>query len=206
MPRTALARAASRKTRELPRTTLASIVVVSRCVNPAERLASEVARSGHLDRLGRAQMATSSAPKRPRQFRTKRRLLVTRPRTAPEWHGPRHDSFEETSGHRSLVKQHFSMSLASAPPPPVTARARVRRHRAPRGIAVRASSSSSSSTDGADLSRRDLLSSGASVAPPPTRGVHLATRIVPPSLPVADPTRVSRTQPRWPRRWPPRCP
>lgn len=179
MPRTALARAASRKTRELPRTTLASIVVVSRCVNPAERLASEVARSGHLDRLGRAQMATSSAPKRPRQFRTKRRLLVTRPRTAPEWHGPRHDSFEETSGHRSLVKQHFSMSLASAPPPPVTARARVRRHRAPRGIAVRASSSSSSSsTDGADISRRDLLSSGASFAPHVRRAIP---RISPPA-------------------------
>ena len=75
-----------------------------------------------------------------------------------------------------------SMSLASAPPPRVTARARVR----PRGIAVRASSSSSS-TDGADLSRRDLLSSGASVAPhvrratPSGRGVHLATRVVPPS-------------------------
>ena len=78
-----------------------------------------------------------------------------------------------------------SMSLASAPPPRVTARARVR----PRGIAVRASSSSSSSsTDGADISRRDLLSSGASVAPhvrraTPSgkRGVHLATRVVPPS-------------------------
>jgi hypothetical protein len=43
MPRTALARAASRKTRELPRTTVESIVVVVRCVNPARTFASEVA-------------------------------------------------------------------------------------------------------------------------------------------------------------------
>ena len=42
MPRTALARAASRKTRELPRTTVESIVVVVRCVNPARTFASEV--------------------------------------------------------------------------------------------------------------------------------------------------------------------
>lgn len=162
MPRTALARAASRKTRELPRTTLASIVVVSRCVNPAERLASEVARSGHLDRLGRAQMATSSAPKRPRQFRTKLRLSFIHFRTAPD-RRLSSSRFHRESSESSGSERHFSMSLSSAPPPPVTAR--VRRHRAPRGIAVRASSSSSS-TDGADLSRRDLLSSGASVAPP----------------------------------------
>lgn len=168
MPRTALARAASRKTRELPRTTLASIVVVSRCVNPAERLASEVARSGHLDRLGRAQMATSSAPKRPRQFRTKLRLSFMHFRTAPD-RRPSSSRFHRESSESSGSERHFSMSLSSAQPPPVTARARVRRHRAPRGIAVRASSSSSSSTDGADLSRRDLLSSGASVAPPPDK-------------------------------------
>ena len=111
---------------------------------------SEVARSGHLDRLAaESPMSTSSAPKRPREFSFLSdcsshvhgrhpigTVLVTDP---PE-------SFTLASASRGDT--FHSMSLASAPPPRVTApRARVR----PRGIAVRASSSSSS-TDGADLS------------------------------------------------------
>lgn len=187
MPRTALARAASRKTRELPRTTVASIVVVSRCVNPAERLASEVARSGHLDQLAARRAQCQRHP-----LRSDHGNLSFLSDCSSHVHG-RHpigtvlvtdppESLHAGIGNLAATLSD-SMSLASAPPPRVTARARVR----PRGIAVRASSSSSS-TDGADLSRRDLLSSGASVAPhvrraTPSgkRGVHLATRVVPPS-------------------------
>jgi len=93
------------------------------------------------------------------------------------------------------------MSLSSAQPPPVTARARVRRHRAPRGIAVRASSSSSSSTDGADLSRRDLLSSAAmaaamAAAMPLDRAA--GPFAVPAAFAAADPTLLLPTIPRAP--------
>merc|ERR1719163_142159 len=88
------------------------------------------------------------------------------------------------------------MSLASAPPPRVTARARVR----PRGIAVRASSSSSS-TDGADLSRRDLLSSAAmaaamAAAMPLDRAA--GPFAVPAAFAAADPTLLLPTVPRAP--------
>ena len=100
------------------------------------------------------------------------------------------------------------MSIASASalvPTRVDAPSRARVHRRARANVVVVARASSTTDDGADLSRRGLLSTGewARMSRAP-----ISTRHVCPSL-VADLPRASlsrRTQPRWPPRWPPRYP